>query len=136
MRESHHRRVLEKVIIPTEPEAVAVGLLRLETGAVESLQLTVFVGYLGTLDLQGKSFSDTGDHIVEQFGVRIHVFSDHVVQIVVGQVLHGIEIRVVTHLLYGRQSPEFALPYQQNRQHQQQNDRQKDFQKLFHRCDN
>ena len=89
----HHRGVLEKVVIAAKEVSLAIGLSGLERGAV----LSLVVSHLGALDLQGKSFPDPPDHIVQQFGVLVNVHLDDLVQVVRGLVFHPVEVRVAVH---------------------------------------
>ena len=130
--DGHHSRVLEIVVVAAEPEAVALGFRGLEAGAVEGCQLAVLVGHLGALDLQGEALADAADHIVQQFGVRVHVLGDEVVQVVGGLVLHLVQVRVPVDGLDGGDSADFSAPNAEDDEDEGEEDPQDPEKDFFH----
>ena len=132
MRKRHQRRVLVIIVVAAEPIPVPIGLHRLETGAAERFELAVFIGHLRTADLQRNALSDAGDHIIQQFGVRIDLLRDHVVQVVGCLIRHRIKIGIATHLFHRTQGADFTLPQERDGQDQNKDQQQQDFDELLH----
>ena len=88
----HHRRILVIIVVTAVPEAVSVCLLRLETRAVESLQIAILIRNLGTLHLDGNALPYSPDDVIQQFGVLVNILSLNVVQVLGGFVFHHLNV--------------------------------------------
>ena len=110
MGDRHHRGVLEKVVIAAEIEPLAVGFPGLEGGAVERRHLPVLVRDLGALHLDGETFPDPADDVIQEFGVLVDVLGDDVIEVIGGLVFHPVEILVPRHGGDGTDGGDFAAP--------------------------
>ena len=110
VRESHHRGVLEIVIVAAVPEAVPVRLRGLETRAVHGGQFPVRVGDLGTLHLDGNALPDAADHVIQQRCVGVDVLGQQLIQVIGGLVFHLIQIGIPAHRGDGTEGLDLTAP--------------------------
>ena len=115
MRNRHHRRILEIIIVAAVPEAFPVGFPGLETDTVERGQFTVVVGDLRAFHLDGNPLPDTADHIVQQFRILVDILGNQIIQVIRRFILHLIKIGIASHGRDTADTGDLAAPDTENR---------------------
>ena len=110
MGDGDHRGVLVEVVVAAVPVSFPIRLGGLETGAGEGSELSVLVGHLGTLYLDGNPFPDAPDYIFQQFGIAVDIPRNHIVQVICGAVFHLVEILVPSDGFDSADAADFTAP--------------------------